>query len=394
MVKIEYVDNDKNKGIKVDWQFIFKEYKKLGCPKNVFNPCHIPFNDTAYQILLSERKTGKTTNVLLLGMLLYKHYGIIPQYIRASETMIMNKTIDELFKTVREFGYIEKITDGRYNDVFYHARKWSYCKTENGEIVEKAPTHFMYCMSVDRSDYYKSSYNCPTGDFIIFDEFIGSRYRLNEFVYFMDLLSTIIRKRTTAKIIMLANTIDKHSEYFNEFEIYDDIQLLEVGGKEIFTTELGTRIYIELIADKEESQIKQAFNRLYFGFKNPKMNSIKGGEWATNNYPHIERGYKKLQSGLYIVYHDRLLALDIVEYDDIGLCLNCHKASKTYDDSIIYSLSEPKDRRYRYYMGVGDNLDKFIVSMVKRHKIRFQNNACGTIFFNHFNQKDARKSGY
>ena len=391
---IKYIDNDMNKGILYDWNFIFKEYKKLGCPNTVYNPCTIPFSQSAYQMLLSERSTGKTTNILLIGMLLNKHYGTIPQYIRSSETMIMNKVINELFKTIREFHYVEKITDGKYNDVIYSARKWYYCKVENGEVVEKAPSHFMYCLSIDKSETYKSSYNAPTGDFIIFDEFIGTRYRMNEFVLFMDLLKTIIRDRECCKIILLANTIDKHSEYFNEFEIYDDIQLLEVGDNEIITTEKGTKIYVELLADKKEKGNKLALNKIYFGFKNPKINSITGGEWATNNYPHCQDGYRVLKRGIYIDYHDKLLALDLVEYDDIGLCINVHKAVRTYDDSIIYSLKQPIDKRYRYYLGMGDRIDKLIIKLVQAHKIRFQNNACGTIFFNHFNQKDAKKGGY
>lgn len=394
-MQIKYINDNKNNGIEYDWRLILGEYKKLGCPNDVYNPSKIPFASTAFQMLLSERSTGKTTNLLLVGMIMNKLYGTIIQYIRSSEDMIMNKTINELFKTIREFHYVEKITDGKYNDLIYSARKWHYCKVdENGDVIEKCPYHFMYCLSIDKSENYKSSYNAPKGDYIIFDEFIGKRYRMNEFVYFMDLLKTIIRDRLSAKIILLANTIDKHHEYFNEFEIYDDVQMLEVGKNEIFTTDLGTRIYLELIADKKDASKKSTLNKLYFGFRNPKINAITGGDWSMNDYPHIERGFTDIQKGLYIEYHDRLLALDIVEYEDIGLAINVHHAYKTYDDSIIYSLNEPKDQRYKYYMGVGDNIDRFIVRMVRSHKVRFQNNACGTMFFNHFNQKDARKAGY
>ena len=100
-----------------------------------------------------------------------------------------------------------------------------------------------------------------------------------------------------------------------------------------------------------------------------------------------------IESGIYIEYHNRLLALDIVNYENIGVCINCHKASRTYEDSIIYSLAEPKDKRYRYYMGNGDNLDKFIVTLIQNHRIKFQNNTCGTMFYNHFNMKEAKRRG-
>lgn len=394
-MQIKYINNDINMGIDYDWRFIMKEYRKLKCPDNVYDPTKLPLSKAAYFKLLSERKTGKTTNILLVGMIMNKFYGTTIQYIRQTEDMIMNKVIQDLFKTIREFDYIPKLTDGKYDDCIYKARRWYYVKyDETGEILEQCPEHFMFCLSVDKNEIYKSSYNAPKGDWIIYDEYISSRYRLNEFVGFMDLIATIKRDRMSVRIIMLANTIDLHSEYFNEFEVYDQVQLLEVGQREILTTDLGTKIYIELISDRKDKSLKSALNTMYFGFKNPKLNSIRGGAWATNDFPHIQAGFKEVQRGLYIEYHDKLLALDIVEYDDIGLCINVHKASKTYDDSIIYSLNEPKDKRYRYYLGQGDNLDRFIVRMVHSHKIRFQNNACGTMFFNHFNQKDARKAGY
>ena len=392
---IKYVDNDKRKGVIIDWKFLFKEYKKLNCPKDVYNPCYLPIGKAKYFVLLSERKTGKTTNLLLLGLLAYWHFGIVVQYLRSNESMIMNKNIKDIFSTIVQYGYIEKITNGRFNSIYYHAREWKLCKVdENGEIVEEDIKRCMFCLSFDNNETYKSTYNEPFGDFIIIDEFIGKRYRMNEFVDLMDLLSTIIRKRLTAQIFLLANTIDLHSEYFLEFEIEEYVQSMQIGDKDIFTTSGGTNIYVELIKSGEDNTEKSFYNRLYFGFKNPKINAITGQGWAVNNYPHIQRGYKKLQSGIYIDYHNKLLALDIVIYDDIGLCLNCRKATKLYDDSIVYSLKEPCDKRYRYYMGQGNKLDRFIVDMVESHKIRFQNNACGTMFYNHFNMKDAKKVGY
>lgn len=389
---INFYNDDPSQGVVIDWNFIRKEYKRLGCPKTVYDPTTIPLEECKHNILLSERSLGKTTNVLLLGMLCNKHYGTVIQYVRSREDMIMNKTVNELFTTIRDYHYIEKITDGKYNDCIYKARKWHYCKVnESGEVESIAPEHFMFCLSIDKSEFYKSSYNAPRGDFIIFDEFIGKMYRLNEFVYFMDLLKTIIRDRVSPVVLWLANTIDLHSEYFQELEIYEYVQLLEVGQHTKIVTEKGTPVYVEILGDKKEKEKKSIINSWFFGFRNPKLSSITGGGWATESYPHIEKNYTILSHGIYIEYHGKYLALDLVEYEDIGICINCHNATRTYEDSIIYSLSEPKDKRYRFYMGQGDNLDRLICRLVNNHKIRFQNNACGTIFFNHYNQKDAKR---
>lgn len=392
---IKYIEDNKQLGIQYDFKAIKKEFKKLGIPNDVYNPLSLPLTQATYFMLLSERSTGKTTNLLLMGMIQHKMYGTIIHYLRSKETMVMNKNINDLFSTIRQFGYIEKLTEGKYNDVVYAARKWYYVKlSDTGEVIERSPNHFMFCMSIDKNEMYKSSYTCPVSDFIIFDEFISKYYPFNEFVYFMDLLKTLLRGRRSGKIFLLANTIDQHSEYFSEFEIYDEVQMLEYNSSEIYQTNLGTNIYVEFIADKKESESKKLLNRLYFGFNNSKINSIVGGQWSTSTYPHIERGFEVKYRGIYIDYHDKLLSIDIVQYEDIGLCLNVHRATRTYEDSIIYSLKEPQDRRYRYFMGKGDKLDKFLIMMIKSHKVRFQNNACGTIFFNHVGQKDANKIGY
>lgn len=380
-----FIDNDPNKGLAYDWKLITKEFKKLKCPDTVYDPTRLPFNTCPYHVILSERSTGKTTNVLLLGMVMNKLYGTVIQYIRAIESMIAPKTLGELMKTILEFHYIEKITNGEYNSCQYRAKKWRYVHVdENGIIDKEAPDHFMYCLSVDQSDTYKSSYNAPFGDFIVFDEFIGKYYRQNEFLYFMDIHKTITRKRESVVTFFLANTIDRHSEYFNELEIYDEVQLLEIGDKQIIKTPLGTSIFVEIARDNAKKSLKDKINDWYYGFKNPQLNAITGRDtWSMNEYPHIESGYETIYQGLYIEFNNKLVAMDVVRYEGLGIMINCHKATATYDDSIIYTLGQLKDSRYRYGFGGGDNLDRFIQKMFRNRRIRYQNNAVGTMVLNH-----------
>lgn len=385
---IKYYDNEIKKGIIYDHKAIKAEYKKLGCPKDVYNPCKLPLDEAKYFALLSERSTGKTTNLLLLGMLYNWHYGTEMIYIRKLESMIFKKELDGLFKTIREYGYIEKVTGGRWNNCEYYAGKWRYTNIdENGVVVEKAAEHFMRCLAVNRREVYKSSMVSVKGDFIIYDEFISDRYGLNEFVAFCDLLKTVIRDRLSPLVFMLANTIDKHSEYFHEMEIYEEIQLIEVGKSEIIKTQKGTKVFVELIRDAKEIEEKRRLNTLFFGFLNPKISSITGEGWAISNYPHIERGYKTIQHGVYIEYHGRYLELEIVEYEGKGVYILVHRASEVYEDSVIYSNADHLDGRYRFHLGDGCGLDNFIKWAIVNHRILFQDNSCGTIFFNHVNSK-------
>lgn len=371
----------------LDFSPALKLYHSLKIPKQYDFITRLPLSSAKYFALLSERSIGKTTSVILFAMCCYWTMGIIPQYVRSKEDMITNKNINQLFKTIREYGYISKLTGGKWNDVYYHARKWSFCNIdENGEIKEKSNLHFMMCLSTDKNEVYKSSYNEPQGDIIIYDEFIGKYYRQNEFCDFCDLCSTIMRGRTTPIIFMLANTIDPQSEYFSEMEILETVQLMEMGEHEIVTTDKGTKIYIELLSNTPKvKEKKKLFNNLFFGFKNPKLNAITGEDWSFSYYEHAKPGAKSIFPNVYLEYANKLLNLEVVKYDNIGYWIIVHGASRTYDDSIIYTMESILDYRYRYRFGRGDKLDRFIWGLINNKRVSYSNNTCGSVLSHYIN---------
>lgn len=70
-IKIKYIDGKKENGIQYDWKFLQKEFQKLGTPKDIATPFTIPkFYENGWNIMLSERSIGKTTNWLLLGLIM------------------------------------------------------------------------------------------------------------------------------------------------------------------------------------------------------------------------------------------------------------------------------------------------------------------------------------
>lgn len=356
---IKWIDNDKEKGIQYDWSKILKEYKKLKCPKDVYNPCTLPVQKAKVNVLCSDRSRGKTTNLLLLGMVMYKLYGTQIQYLRSTVEQITPKNSREIFSTILEYDYVQKLTDGKYNSIRYNARAWYYCLVDaDGNIVEQSPDHFMFSLAVEKWEDYKSSYNAPRGDFIIFDEFIRKFYPPDEFLGLQQLIKTIIRDRISPVVVMSANTINKHSQYFNELEIYDTVQLMDKGDSEIVTTSKGTNVYVELLGDLEttsERYTKRALNnRLFFGFSNPKMASITGASlWDLDSYPHIRRTETResLYRNIYIEHNNKLVNIEIVTDDEIGLQAIVHWATTTYDDSYIFTLGEIQDTRYHYKLG-------------------------------------------
>lgn len=387
--EIKYYDNDEKHGIIIDWNAVFREFRKLKVPKDVYDPTTVPIYSAKYIQLLSERSTGKTTNWLLIGMILYQMYGTITQYIRQTEDMIKPSIAGEIFRVILEYGdgkYIRTITDGKYNSIYIHWKKAYFCnKDENGKIIEQDPNNFLQLLSIDNNFDYKSTYNAPMGDLVLYDEFLSKFYRPNEYVDFMDLLSTIIRKRKTPVVVMLANCINYNSMYFKEFEISKEVKQIKTGQSKLITTEKGTTIYFEIIGLKLTA-IKTEINRLFFGFNNPKLASITGGEqtWAFDPVPHIVND----DTDVYITRilrldcDDVMLQLDVVRTEDRGLIVNVHECTRLYEDSIILTNGEIRQRNQLFGLGRG-KLCKKVWELYKQNKFYYDSNETGSLVENY-----------
>jgi hypothetical protein len=353
--KIKYINNDPTLGIDYDWKLIKKEFNKLGIPEGVFNPyAYHDVRGGKYIMDLSERNIGKTTNWILIAMIMHELYGTEAVYMREIIDMIMPKNDGELFKTILQCHYIEKITDGQYNNVICKSRRFYYTNTETNVT---AVDPFLLKWSLDENAIKKSSVQLPDSDIIIFDEMISRYNYLDEFVTFMDSIISIIRGRACPLIVLLANTIDLHSQWFKEFEIYEDVQHLQPGQHKVITSSEGTIVDIALagLEGGELSVKRKEQNKRFFGFKNPKLNSIKGGSWAYNVYqhPYREKDTESLLSNRYIEHNGNLLNLEIMYNDKHGIYVVVHKANTLYDDSVIYTLDKQlKDSRYKYKWGV------------------------------------------
>ena len=380
-MRIEYINGNKLDGIVYDFNFLRNEYKRLKCPKDVYNPCHLPFETCKWFITLSERARGKTTNLLLFGLLVWWHYGTGICYVRSNEQMIMPKASKDLFSNIVTWGYIEKLTKGKYNNVFYKSRRWYLCHIdENGEQDLVADSAFCIMLSIDKNEQYKSVLETKN-DVIIFDEFIERYYYPNQFILFCDLCKTILRERQSGLILMSANTLDVHSEWFKETQINERVETMKQGDSEIITTPKGTRIFVEILGKKlpKAERKRNVFNTLFYGFDNPKLASITGSDtWALYNYPHTPIDFKILDKTHYISYNDKLINLEICESVEGTIFINCHPATKTYDDSVIYSLEFSFDKMHRYKLGK-TRKDKFIWNKYKENQFTYSDNTIGNL---------------
>lgn len=383
---VKYIDNDKNKGILYDWKLIEKEYKKLKCPKGVYNPLKCDFTKHGYCVAMSDRSQGKTTNPLLVGMIMNKLYGTIIHYVRCTPNMILPKMLKDLFSVIKEFHYIEKLTNDRWNSCFYYGKRWYYCSVdEDGKIIEKSPEHFMFCCSLNDADDMKSSYTCPVGDIIIFDEFIQlSGYGYNDFISFSDICKTIIRDRLSPIVYMLSNTINLSSPWFDEYCVRDDVNTMTQGETRSIISPLGTHMFVEILPANISEQ-RQNVNRRFFGFPNPKLAAITGrGVWATETYPHIPHNSEIdehatiLYNKLFMRQSGKLLKLQLVK-NPIGLCVYVVPANETYKDSWILTHAEIYDRREIYGLGNRNTILDIYWKLYKANKWYYTSNMDGAL---------------
>lgn len=401
-MKIKYINNKEVLGIDYDWNLIRKEYNKLGVPSDYYDiPWKAIQEGNKYIMSLSERSTGKTTNLgLLVGLVMHKLYGTLTIYIRPTEDELSashaNKLV-EVIKTYNEGQYIKILTEGEYNSIYYHWRQFYYCFVdETGEIIRKSNKPIIQLLSIQRSQDYKSTLNVPLGDWVVLDEFIGKYYRPDEAIHFLDLLKTIIRDRLSPIVCLLANTINLNSPYFEEFEISREIRKMNKGDKRTLITDRGTKIYVEIINLVRKDSTHSLFNSMFFGFKNPKIASITGGDvWAFECVPHIPRveGKHILIPNLYLENNLELLKIELVVAPDTKPHLEIHRATKTYNDSIILTLGELKDPRY--YWGLGTkSINAFITKYLTQRQIYYSSNEVGSIFKDYINRYISLKNLY
>ena len=390
LTKIKYLENNQVNGIDYDWKLIRKALKVMGIPKEYFNPSEIPWEKVSWIDLLSQRSTGKTTGILILGLVMYWLYGTVLHYCRGTEKEIAPKVSKSMYDVILDNKYIEILTDGEYNSLKYWSRKWYFCHVdENGEIDNVDEHNCTFMCSVDRAGDLKSSHNSPTGDLIVYDEHIPIGVRCYcDFVPFCDLCKTIFRDRVAGKIILLANTINKENQYFHELEIYERISEMDIGDNCIHTTDKGTNIYIEIVGTPRVLKSrKKLFNRKFLGFRNSQLSGITGETtWSIKNYPHIpDEEYENIYNKIYISHNNKLLRLDLVT-NNRGLCLYVHWASKLYDDSLICVPRTPVIPQEHYGIADDTSFGRLFKQLSQARKIYFASNDVGSFMQNYLNQ--------
>lgn len=385
---MKFIENNEKYGIKYDLNKIATEYKKLKIPTEFDLIDFSRFENSKYIIDLSQRAIGKTTDYLLLGMIFNKLYKTQICYIREHRDMIKASLAEKLVETITKYQngyYIKQITNGKYNSIFYKWQKLYYCLVdETGERKEVSPEPFLIFMSIDLHEQYKSTVNNPVLDFIIFDEFISRYYTQDSCFMFMDLLSTIIRKRKSPYIIMLANNININSPWFEELTIGKQVRKLNFGEIINVESEMGTKFSIRLIEEKNQLERKTQ-NKLFFGIKNPKLSSITGdNNWSVRQVQHIYKGmkYTRMIKPIFIfISPNYYVRLDFAKMENETVLI-VTKSNKILDNDIVFKLSDYCEKN-EYFGLCNEKIEKTIKRLLKQNKVFYATNEIGEDFLNY-----------
>lgn len=380
--------NDTAHSVKIDWKKAFDIYNKLGCPAEVYNPSELPIDKAAWFVLTSERNTGKTTNLVLLAMILNLKYGLISAYLRQNSDDVTPKEMANFMNVIINNGYVQKLTNGRYNGVRYWARHYRFVRWSPDGKREEESDPFLWVGAVVEWDGYRSTLNLPLCNMILYDEFITENTPPDLFVGLCQLHKTIVRNRTGVKTFLCANTTNYYHEFFQELIIQDEVLNTGINKSFIKLSPIGTYVYYKRIGDLDPQREK--INVEYYGFNNPKLASITGGtNWAIKNYPHPPKGDEKevLYKDAHIYFMGRYFNIELCRSELLGLHCIVHPDRDRPKLGRIYTLEDITERREIYRFGE-KRVDKLLWKLYDKNKWYYTTNDVGFSVETYVNRAD------
>ncbi len=342
-----------------------------------------------YNLIFGERSNGKTYAAFEYGVERYIKYGEQFALVRRWGEDIIGKRgtvmFDSLCLNGKGENAIKIMSKGKWNTVYYHASKWYLCYINNEtkeKIIDETP--FAYGFAITSGEHDKST-SYPKITTIIFDEFLTrTAYAPDEFVLFMNVLSTIIRDRQNVKIFMLGNTVSQYSPYFKEMGL-KHIKDMQQGDIDVYTYgDSQLRVAVEYASPTKKGKASD----VYFAFDNPKLQMITTGVWEIDIYPHCPFKYKPKDViyNYFIEFDGELLQCEVISAND-SIFTFIHRKTTPIKDvnyEMVYSqnYSEKPNHRRKINKPV-TNLEKKIYQQFVTDKVFYSDNDVGEIVRNY-----------
>lgn len=346
---------------------------------------NINSKDATYNIIIGERSNGKTYAVFKQALKNYVTKGEQFALVRRWKEDFVGKRGSVMFDALVNNKEVSKLTKGAWSGIKYNSSKWYLCRKEDDTIITD-PTPFAYAFALSDMEHDKST-SYPNITTIGFDEFLTRfGYLRDEFVLFINVVSTIVRHRTNVKIYMMGNTVNKSCPYFEEMGL-KHIKQMHQGDIDVYTYG-ESRLKVAVEYCKTEAKKKEKANNFYFAFDNPRLKMITSGAWEVDIYPHLPYKYKPkdIIFSYFIEFEGDMLQCDIVSVNDTAFTFIHKKTTplKEPDTDIIYTtVTDPRPNWRMNMLKPVDMLDKKITSFFSSYKVFYQTNDIGEIVRNY-----------
>lgn len=337
--------------------------------------------NATYNMAIGERSNGKTYACLERILTNYLNSGFTEQgaIIRRWAEDLKTYRGQVMFNALLQNGILLNTI---WHGIEYKSRAWwLYYEDSNldKKVYDKQP--FCYAFSLSELEHDKST-SYPNITSILFDEFLSRKaYLPDEFVLFMNTLSTIIRERDNVKIYMMANTVSKESPYFKEMGI-KHIDTMKQGTVSVYNYgDSDLKVAIEYCENYKKTRKK---SDKYFAFDNNKLKMITGGAWEVAVYNPLPCKYRPADVLLtyFIKWNDKIIQCEIIKKDN-NLFTYCHLKTtelKDTDRDIIYSPdADSRVNWFRNMLKPEKNIHKKILEFYTRDKVYYQNADVGEI---------------
>lgn len=356
-----------------------------GLIKKYYSLKNILAKNARYNIIYGERSNGKTYAVLdyILQRTQFGERGAI---IRRWEDDFKKKRGQQMFAGHVKNKLIEKYTAGEWSNVFYLSGAWYFCKYE-GDTRITAPEPFCYAFSLNAVEHDKST-SYPDVTTVLFDEFLTRKtYLPDEFVLFMNALSTIVRDRDDVIIFMCGNTVNMYAPYYAEMGL-KNIKQQEIGTIDLYEYgDSGLRVAVEYSDSPSKSGKK---SDIYFAFDNPKLKMITKGAWEMEIYPHLPIKYtpSEIIFTYFIAYDGETMQCEIIAKPD-GVFTYIHKKTtplRRIDEDLIFSPEFNYLPNWRRKITKpGDEYAAAVWEFFRDEKVFYQDNPTGELVRNYVN---------
>lgn len=348
-----------------------------------YNLKNILKTDAIYNVIIGGRSNGKTYAVHEYALKRYWEHGEQLAIIRRYRDDFTGARGRSMFENQGSTGNVKRLTGGVYDDIYYYRSAWYLCKhTENGEMI-RDDKPFCYGFSLSSMEHDKST-SYPDITTILFDEFITrNMYLTDEFVVFMNVLSTIIRHRTNVKIFMVGNTVNKYCPYFNEMGL-THIKEMREGSIDVYRYgESKLKVAVEYSVNKAGKQ-----SEMYFAFNNPKLSMITGSDWELDLYPHCPIKYKPkhIIFTYFIEFDSELVQCEIVNVSGNMFTFIHRKTTPLQfpDNDLVYKQNHDARPNYsRNIMKPVNDIQKKVMWFYHAQKVFYQDNETGEIVHNY-----------